>query len=100
MMWTCSASWPASTSKYPTWLEDIHTSIRLGDARMLKLKAHLMSGTSASLGAKRVSEAARELELLGHKGVLTGAAESFEVLLAAIDELEPHLIELSQIPVA
>ena len=63
-------------------------------------KAHLLSGTSASLGAKRVSEAARELELLGQKGLLTCAVESFEVLLAAIDELKPYLIELTHVPAA
>jgi HPt (histidine-containing phosphotransfer) domain-containing protein len=84
--------------EHPVWLEEIHASIHQGDARTLKLKAHLMSGTSSSLGAKRVSEAARELELLGQKGVLTGAEEFFEQLLAALDELKPHLIELTQIP--
>jgi HPt (histidine-containing phosphotransfer) domain-containing protein len=84
--------------EHAVWVEEIHASIRRNDARMLKLKAHLLSGTSASLGAKRVSEAARELELLGQKGTLSGAVESFELLLAAIDELKPHLIELTHVP--
>ncbi len=80
------------------WLAAIEASVYTQDARGLKLHAHLLAGTAASLGAQVLSDAARDLELMGQTSVLSGAVEAYRRLLAAAAELEPCLLEMTRVP--
>src|SRR5258708_7530682 len=84
----------------PGWVEEIRTSVQRGDARNLKMFAHLLGGTVSNFGAREVTEAARKLEKMGHSGNLAGADEACEALLIAVDELRPALLDLLHHPVA
>jgi HPt (histidine-containing phosphotransfer) domain-containing protein len=80
----------------PAWVEQIQASISRGDARGLKLSAHLLAGTASHFGAGIVTKSARRLEAMGQSGNLDGASEACAELLAAVAELHPALIELAQ----
>jgi HPt (histidine-containing phosphotransfer) domain-containing protein len=52
------------------------------------LQAHAMKGGAANVGAIRVAEVARELELLAKSGSLTGAEDLVAHLRREIEALE------------
>lgn len=84
----------------PGWLEEIKESVRRGDAKGLKLAAHRLSGTAATLGAAQVSDTAKRLERMGQSGSFANAEETCEELAIAADELTHALVDLSQNPAA
>ncbi len=61
------------------------------DAGALERGAHTLRGSSANLGAVRVSDAAMELEKLARSGKLEGSEEQFKVLQKEIGQLFSEL---------
>lgn len=64
----------------PGQLDDLEAVLRAGDVSAVDLQAHAMKGGAANVGAIRVSEVARELELLAKGGGLDGAVDLFQRL--------------------
>lgn len=56
--------------KSPALIDDIHHSVRQGNADQLFRAAHALKSSSANIGAVRVSEVARHLEKLGRENLL------------------------------
>lgn len=59
----------------PLLIEALRGAIDAGDAAQLQRNAHTLKGSSASLGARRVSAVCLELEKLGRAGELAGASK-------------------------
>ncbi len=74
-----------------TGLAEIRKAWQTGDARQLERAAHTLKGSSASLGAQRVSHAALELEMLARSGTLENAGERITLLQNEMDRLLPDL---------
>jgi signal transduction histidine kinase/CheY-like chemotaxis protein/HPt (histidine-containing phosphotransfer) domain-containing protein len=66
----------------PAQLDALHKASAQADSDALRGIAHSLKSSSANLGAQRLSELARELELLGRSGRLDGAARLVEALAA------------------
>jgi len=56
-------------------LAEMREAVVKGDAVSLQRAAHTLKGSSATLGAMRLSAMCKELELMGHEGILEGVAE-------------------------
>ena len=79
----------------PQRVAEISAGLAAGDAALVGRAAHTLKANSATFGATRLQELARELESIARGGDLSGA----EPLAAAIAEqwgvVEPALRELS-----
>ena len=64
----------------PQRVEAILQAVKNRDANGLKTAAHSLKSSSAYVGAMRLSEMSRELEMMGHSQVLDGAEEKAERL--------------------
>ena len=56
-------------------LAELREAVAKGDAESLQRVAHTLKGSSATLGAMRLSDLCKELEIMGRRGALEGAAE-------------------------
>jgi two-component system, sensor histidine kinase and response regulator len=72
-------------------IEQIHTGIANGDAKLVERSAHSIKGSASTFAAKPSTEAARHLEVLGREGkfaefvpALTALEEELELLRAAL----------------
>jgi two-component system, sensor histidine kinase and response regulator len=79
----------------PASLQDIQQALGERDAHRLERLAHTMKGSSASLGANRVSEAALVLEMRARSGALENAGELIDSLKAELDRVLPELESLT-----
>ena len=75
----------------PAAVKEMRRVLREGDARLLDRLAHTMKGSSASLGANRVSQAALVLEMRARSAALQNAGELIDSLQAEIDLVLPEL---------
>ena len=64
----------------PQKVEAILRAVESRDANGLRTAAHSLKSSSAYVGAMRLSEMSRELEMIGRSQVLDGAAEKAERL--------------------
>lgn len=71
----------------PQQAERLRSAVALGDAREVTQAAHSLKGALASLGAVRARALASELEQMGKRGDLAGAAE----LCAALEREIVHV---------
>jgi two-component system, sensor histidine kinase and response regulator len=76
-------------------IRDIRQALGEHDAHRLERLAHTMKGSSASLGANRVSEAALVLEMRARSGALENAGELIDSLKAELDRVLPELESLT-----
>jgi len=80
----------------PRRLADIATAARSGDQPELRRLAHVLKGSSATIGAARLSAAAHELEQLGGEPDTTVGQEQLEALeataTASCPALRGHLL--------
>ena len=84
---------------YPAQLADLRNSLDCGDARGLSRAAHSLKGSVANFGARRVFEAALELEKTANGGDLAGCTRPYAALRAELDMLLPELERLGKIEV-
>src|SRR5215210_5945336 len=62
----------------PRQLALMRRALEVGDAEELRRAAHTLKSNSANFGAMTLSSICKELEALGKRGELTGAAEQIE----------------------
>ena len=74
-------------------LAAIADAVRAGDAKAVHHSAHTFKGAVGNLAAKRSHEAALRLEQMGRLNDLSSAAEAFEQLKEAFNELKACLHE-------
>ncbi len=72
----------------PGQLDDLQAVVEAGDVAAVDLQAHSMKGGAANVGAVRVREVARELEMLAKSGSLEGAAELYRRMRAEFEDLQ------------
>jgi HPt (histidine-containing phosphotransfer) domain-containing protein len=82
------------TGECPGYLAAIAGAIRAGDGPRLHLAAHGLCGTAANFRHRPACRSARELEDMGRRGDLTGAAEAFAALTEAVGRLGRCLLEV------
>ncbi len=80
----------------PKTVEGMRRAIALHDAKGLERLAHTLKGSSASLGALAVSEAAGEIERLAQSDNVDSTADQFQVLQDEIGRLFEELGVLRQ----
>ncbi len=69
----------------PGQIDEIVTAAARGDAEALVRPAHTLKSSSASLGAARLSQVAREIELRGRAGRADGLMELAENALSTYE---------------
>jgi len=78
----------------PAWLADIRTALEQADAPALERAAHALEGSAGTLGAYAVGDLCAQLEDLADTGILAGAAELVDAVVAAFERARPVLEEL------
>jgi len=66
-------------------------AVEHGDADVVQRLGHNMKGSAASIGADRISEVARRLEVMGKSGDLTDGAATFSALQQEVTTLREHV---------
>ena len=77
-------------------LSEIRQSVASHDPRALERAAHKLKGSVGNFCAQATFEAALRLEMMGHDGDLTSAAEALRVLEEEIERLRPALEGLTK----
>jgi HPt (histidine-containing phosphotransfer) domain-containing protein len=82
-------------------LEMLTSAVQAADPNQIKSYAHTIKGAAASVGARRVSEAAWRLEQTALREDMSNAAEILEDIKAEFDRLEsfvsnPNWIEIAK----
>ncbi len=80
----------------PTSIEEMRRALEIRDAKQLDRLAHTIKGSSASLGANRVSQAARLLEMRARSGAIENAGELIDALQVELDRILPELESLTR----
>jgi CheY-like chemotaxis protein/HPt (histidine-containing phosphotransfer) domain-containing protein len=75
----------------PGLLANLRQKVEAGDARGVQEAAHAIKGTVGNFGAPAASEAARVLEAMGQKGVLTEAGPGVARLEREVEQLQRSL---------
>lgn len=78
----------------PRHVSGIRQAVVSHDARSLETAAHALRGSVSNFTARRASQAALSLELMGRAGDLTGSAQALVELEAELERLKPVLEEL------
>jgi two-component system sensor histidine kinase/response regulator len=78
----------------PKALGEIRQAWESGDAHLLERLAHTMKGSSASLGANKVSEAAFELEQQARSGGIANAGGMIQTLEKQVERVLPEFESL------
>jgi CheY-like chemotaxis protein/HPt (histidine-containing phosphotransfer) domain-containing protein len=81
----------------PRLLAAVRDAITRGDAQELSRAAHTLKGSVSNFCAPAAIDAARNLEMLGGEGDLTGADEAFAVLEQTMQRLQSSLVSLSEV---
>lgn len=78
----------------PDYLEGIREAIEKEDGEQLEREAHGLKGSAGSIRAKPASDAAAELETIGHSGDFSNAEPALETLEEEISKLTDELLDL------
>ncbi len=78
----------------PQLIEQIRRGLAAGEVESVRRAAHSLKSNSASFGANRLANAARELEMIAKGGALDGAGLKLEAVEAEYAQLLPVLVEL------
>jgi two-component system, sensor histidine kinase and response regulator len=80
----------------PASMQEMREALNGHDAHRLERLAHTMKGSSASLGASRICEAALVLEMRAQSGALENAGELIDSLQAELERALPELDSLTR----
>jgi PAS domain S-box-containing protein len=80
-----------------TYMDALQSAITSGNTAQLEFNAHRLRGTAAIIGAVEVMPLAREIEKMGSFGTLADAPAMFEALSAALDRLDTHWAQISEV---
>jgi len=78
----------------PQLIEQMRAGLVAGDIDLVRRAAHSLKSNSASLGANRLANVTRELEMIAKSGTLDGAAPKLAAVEAEYAQLLPFLVEL------
>ena len=78
----------------PQLIEQMRAGVAAGDIERVRRAAHSLKSNSASLGAHRLANATRELEMVAKSGTLDGAGPKLAAVEAEYAQLLPGLVEL------
>ena len=78
----------------PRHVSGIRQAVVSRDARSLEGAAHALRGSVSNFTARRASQAALSLELMGRDGDLTGSEQALVALEVELERLKPVLEEL------
>lgn len=78
----------------PQLIEQMRTGLSAGEIETVRRAAHSLKSNSASFGAQRLADAARELELIAKGGTLEGGKSRLEAVEMEFDRMLPVLLEL------
>ena len=78
----------------PELIEQMRAGLAAGDIALVRRSAHSLKSNSASLGANRLANVTRELEMIAKSGTLDGAAPKLAAVEAEYAQLLPRLLEL------
>jgi signal transduction histidine kinase/CheY-like chemotaxis protein/HPt (histidine-containing phosphotransfer) domain-containing protein len=81
----------------PCQLQRMQAALKQGDAQMLSRTAHYLKGAAGNFAAPAVSASATRLETAAATSDLISAAQAFEELETAIEQLTPELIALKSV---
>ena len=87
----------AYCSETPQLIAKLRYALGVGDAGAFRQAAHSIKSTSNTFGALSLGEIAKELEMLGGSGDLTGAPERVDRLVAEYDRVQQALRDLSHV---
>lgn len=79
----------------PQFLKQIDSAIKARDYELLTRSAHSLKGMAASFDAVACVEAAAEVERLGRRGDLSGAADATDELARTVHEVELRLQQVA-----
>ncbi len=82
--------------EYAGLLLEIEEAIAHSNSQGLEFAAHTLRGSVGNLGAKSAYNAAKNLEMIGREGNLSGATEAYAVLRIELERLQPALAMLSR----
>lgn len=85
----------AFLEEYPRQLAEVRLALDAGSPPALAASAHKLKGSVAIFEAAAVTHAAAELEALGGRGDLAGAAAIYETLDREIGRLADALVSLA-----
>jgi HPt (histidine-containing phosphotransfer) domain-containing protein len=74
-------------------MEQIRAGLPSGDILTVRRAAHSLKSNSASFGANRLAEAARDLEMIARNNTLEGAEAKFALIEEEFALLVPVLLE-------
>jgi len=77
-------------------LAEIGQAIQAGDAAALHRSAHTLKGSVSNFVAREARETARQLELMGRSGDLTGAPVQYTALKAEMHRVDADLSEFAR----
>ncbi len=78
----------------PDLIQQMRTGLATADIETVRRAAHSLKSNSASLGASRLADASRELEMLAKGGGLAGGDTRLAAIEAEYDRLAPVLREM------
>jgi HPt (histidine-containing phosphotransfer) domain-containing protein len=78
----------------PELINQMRAGMASGNLEMVRRAAHSLKSNSASFGANRLAEAARELEMRTKNGSLDGTETMIEAVEVEYARLLPRLMEL------
>lgn len=64
----------------PKLIRELHTALKAKDAETFRRAAHSLKSNAASFGANRLSELARQLEMLGRENKLNDLGDRLRVM--------------------
>ena len=82
-------------SETPALIGDLRKALGGQDAETFRRSAHSIKSSSASVGALGFAEQARELEMIGKAGDLSGVGGKVETLAAEYERVQKDLAELT-----
>lgn len=78
------------------YMESIRYAVEEEDRKVLEREAHGLKGAAGSLRANPTTEAAQELEEMGHTDNFSGAESALETLEHEVDRLKEELRSLRE----
>ena len=82
----------------PQLIVQLQQALEQGDAEGFRRLAHSIKSSSASMGALNFAMLARDLEMIGKSGDLTGSAEKVNQLESEFESVVQALMELKNEP--
>lgn len=78
----------------PELIQQMRSGLATGDIELVRRAAHSLKSNSASFGADRLANVARELEMIAKGGTLVAAEPKLAAVEIEYTQLLPELMEL------